>query len=87
LQLPHPAVRERAVVGAPDAKRGAFVEAYIVLHAGVIAKPQLIEQLQRFVKGCIAPFKYAHTIGFLDELPKTQTGRVQRSVLQLCHAS
>ena len=80
--LQHPAVRECAVVGAPDPKRGALVKAYIVLHAGVIPNAQLVEQLQQFVKGCIAPFKYPRAIEFLDDLPKTQTGKVQRSVLR-----
>lgn len=85
--LRHPAVRECAVVGAPDAKRGTIVKAYIVLHAGMIANVQLVEQLQRFSKGSIAPFKYPRAIEFLDELPKTQTGKVQRSVLRQRTAS
>lgn len=80
--LQHPVVRECAVVGVPDPQRGAIVKAYIVLHAGVNADTQLVEQLQRFVKSCIAPFKYPRAIEFLDELPKTQTGKVQRSVLR-----
>lgn len=80
--MQHPAVRECAVVGAPDLSRGTIVKAYVVLAQGIDAHPRLIEELQRFVKDAIAPFKYPRAIEFLDELPKTQTGKIQRSVLR-----
>jgi 2-aminobenzoate-CoA ligase len=85
--MQHPVVSECAVVGAPDSSRGTIVKAYVVLTQGTAAHPELIEELQRFVKSRIAPFKYPRVIEFLDELPKTQTGKVQRSVLRKRAAS
>ena len=78
----HPAVREVAVVGAPDRERGHVVKAYIVLMAGAQPGPQLVRELQEFVKARIAPYKYPRAIEFLDQLPKTQTGKIQRFLLR-----
>ena len=80
--LGHPEVRECAVVGAPDPTRGSIVKAYVVLRGGARPGAQLIEELQQFVKSRIAPYKYPRAVEFLDELPKTQSGKVQRAALR-----
>lgn len=80
--LQHPLVGECAVVGAPDPARGCIVKAYVVLAAGGQPGKRMVEELQRFVKDRIAPFKYPRAIEFLDQLPKTRTGKIQRSALR-----
>ncbi len=79
----HPAVANAAVVPKPDAARGALVKAYVVLAPGHSASPQLIEQLQQHVRGRLAPYEYPKEIEFIDALPMTTTGKVQRRVLRL----
>ena len=76
--LAHPDVRECAVVGAADADRGQVVEAHVVLKDGVAPVPETVKRLQDFVKGTIAPYKYPRSVKFIDALPKTETGKVQR---------
>ncbi|MEE9313967.1 MAG: AMP-binding protein [Rhizobiaceae bacterium] len=76
--LEHPAVAECGVVGAPDESRGQIVEAHIVLMEGIDESADLIKQLQDHVKSKIAPFKYPRSIKFIDALPKTATGKLQR---------
>ncbi|MDF2096328.1 AMP-binding protein [Aquibaculum arenosum] len=76
--MAHPAVQECAVVGAPDEDRGAIVKAFIVLQDDVNAGSELVKQLQEFVKQRIAPYKYPRAIEFIDDLPRTETGKVQR---------
>jgi len=80
--LAHPAVRECAVVGSPDAQRGQIVKAFVVVQADQNADLRLIDELQRFIKQRIAPYKYPRAIDFVDALPKTPTGKVQRHVLR-----
>jgi 2-aminobenzoate-CoA ligase len=80
--LAHPAVRECAVVGAPDAERGTVVKAYVVPQPGRIADAALVRELQDFVKQRIAPYKYPRLVEFLDALPKTATGKLQRKALR-----
>lgn len=76
--LAHPAVAECAVVGAPDDERGAIVQAHVVLVEGHTPNAQMVKTLQDHVKATIAPFKYPRDIQFLDALPKTETGKIQR---------
>jgi 2-aminobenzoate-CoA ligase len=78
VMLTHPAVRECAVAGVPDQKRGIIVKAFIVLEAGYEAHQELIGELQAFAKGVIAPYKYPRAIEFRTELPRTETGKIQR---------
>ncbi len=71
-------MRECAVVGQPDEQRGAIVKAYVVLSNGDAPGEEMIRELQDFVKRSIAPYKYPRAIEFVRELPKTQTGKLQR---------
>ena len=79
----HAAVANAAVVPKPDAERGAVVKAYVVLAGGHVASQALIEELQRHVRGKLAPYEYPKEIEFIDALPMTTTGKVQRRVLRL----
>jgi 2-aminobenzoate-CoA ligase len=80
--LTHPAVAECGVVGAPDSERGMIVKAYVVLAAGAKPGPETTKLLQDHVKAEIAPYKYPRAIEFVAELPKTQTGKLQRFALR-----
>jgi 2-aminobenzoate-CoA ligase len=80
--LCHPSVRECAVVGAPDSARGQIVKAYVVLNEAVDGDAGLQRALQEFVKDAIAPYKYPRAIEFVSELPRTGTGKIQRSALR-----
>jgi 2-aminobenzoate-CoA ligase len=76
--LAHPDVAECGVVGAPDEARGQIVKAYVVLRAGVTGDSAKAAELQDFVKQRIAPYKYPRAVEFLDSLPRTNTGKLQR---------
>jgi 2-aminobenzoate-CoA ligase len=76
--LEHPKVRECGVVGLPDEERGQVVTAFVVLAPGVEAGPATVKELQEFVKAEIAPYKYPRRVEFLDALPRTETGKLQR---------
>jgi 2-aminobenzoate-CoA ligase len=82
--LEHPDVLECAVIGVPDSERGNIVKAFVVPKPGVSTSPNLILDLQNFVKRKIAPYKYPRAIEFREELPKTQTGKLQRFRLREC---
>jgi 2-aminobenzoate-CoA ligase len=79
--MQHPAVAECGVVGAADAERGQIVKAYVVLRAGHAADEAMAKTLQDFVKQTIAPYKYPRAIVFIDKLPRTATGKLQRFML------
>lgn len=80
--LSHPDVADCAVVGLPDAARGQLVTAYVVPRPGVTADDELAQAIQTHVKGEIAPYKYPRRVEFLDELPRTATGKLQRFKLR-----
>jgi 2-aminobenzoate-CoA ligase len=74
----HPAVAECGVIGAADAERGQIVKAYVVLRPGHAADDATAKALQDFVKQSIAPYKYPRAVVFIDQLPRTATGKLQR---------
>ena len=76
--LLHPDVAECGVVGVPDEARGQIVKAYVVLRDGGPGSREMAAELQEFVKQQIAPYKYPRAITFLDALPRTITGKLQR---------
>jgi 2-aminobenzoate-CoA ligase len=76
--LEHPAVRECGIVGVPDDDRGQLVKAFVVLQEGAEPSDELIRELQEFVKRQIAPYKYPRKIAFVPDLPRTETGKLQR---------
>ena len=76
--LEHEAVAECAVVGKPDLKRTNIVKAFVLLRPAYNQTPDTAKNLQHFVKKEIAPYKYPREIEFVDKLPKTETGKLQR---------
>jgi acetyl-CoA synthetase len=90
----HPAVVNAAVVPKPDVDRGALVKAYVVLSPEFLSQRseaqdaqafelQVIEDLKRHVRGLLAPYEYPKEIEFIEQLPMTTTGKVQRRFLRL----
>jgi len=80
--LKHPAVVECAVVGKHDAERGMVVQAFCVLNPGFVADAALVQTLQDHVKLTLAPYKYPRDVVFVDALPRTPTGKLQRFKLR-----
>jgi len=80
--MSHPAVLECAITAVPDPDRGQIVKATVVLTRGYEPSDELIKELQRHVKRVTAPYKYPRIVVFTDELPKTVTGKIQRSLLR-----
>ena len=80
--LDHPKVRECAVVASPDAERGFVVKAFVVLRDSADTGSATVKELQDFVKREIAPYKYPRAVEFVENLPRTETGKVQRFKLR-----
>jgi 2-aminobenzoate-CoA ligase len=80
--LSHPDVAECGVVGVPDEARGQIVKAYVILRDGAVGDEVKARELQDLVKAQIAPYKYPRAIEFVRELPRTNTGKLQRFVLR-----
>ena len=80
--MQHPAVAECGVIGSPDDERGMIVKAFVVLKPGVDGNDACVKLLQDHVKVTLAPFKYPRQIEFLDKLPRTETGKLQRFKLR-----
>jgi 2-aminobenzoate-CoA ligase len=76
--LRHPDVEECGVVGVPDEARGALVKAFVVLRDGVTGDEEKVKELQDFTKQVVAPYKYPRIVEFVEELPRTATGKLQR---------
>lgn len=80
--IEHPAVLECAVTGAPDAVRGTVVKATVVLAKGYSASEELKKDIQDYVKKVTAPYKYPRILEFVDELPKTISGKIKRAQIR-----
>src|SRR5688572_6543326 len=78
----HPAVQNAAVIGKPDAARGAIIKAFVVLQQGFSPTESLVGEIQTHVRGRLAPYEYPREIEFIDALPMTTTGKVQRKELR-----
>ena len=80
MELPY--VLECAVVGVPDEVRGQLVKAYIVLTSGKEGSPELIKEIQEYVKQHTAPYKYPRAVEFIEAMPKTISGKIKRNELR-----
>ncbi len=80
--LMHPDVAECGVVGVPNEERGQIVKAFVVMRTDTAGSPEVVRELQDFVKRTIAPFKYPRAIEFRTSLPRTETGKLQRFKLR-----
>jgi 2-aminobenzoate-CoA ligase len=78
----HEAVSEVAVVGSPDEERGEIVKGFVVLADGVDLSDELKVELQDHVKGILVPYKYPRAMEFIQELPRTETGKIRRTELR-----
>lgn len=80
--MKHKSVKECAVVAVPDPIRGNIVKAFVILKDGISGTPELTKELQAFVKKLTAPYKYPRAIEYLEELPKTDSGKIRRVALR-----
>jgi acetyl-CoA synthetase len=80
--LEHPAVKEAAAVASPDELRGNVVKAFIVLAEGHDGSDELVKDIQQFVRGRLSAYAYPRKIEFVDDLPKTLTGKIRRIELR-----
>ena len=76
--MEHPAVLETAITGVPHPERGQVLKATVVLAAGYAPSEELKKELQEHVKRTTAPYKYPRIVEFVDELPKTISGKIKR---------
>jgi acetyl-CoA synthetase len=81
LLVQHPAVSDAAVIAKPDPIRGSVVKAVVQLGAGIDGDEALISELQQLVRDRLGAYKYPREIEFVDELPKTVTGKLNRRLL------
>jgi acyl-coenzyme A synthetase/AMP-(fatty) acid ligase len=80
--ISHPEVHECAVVASPDKMRGVIIKAFIILHDKSKASNNLVKAIQEHTKMVVAPYKYPREIEFVEELPKTQSGKIKRKELR-----
>ena len=80
--IEHSAVAEAAIVGWPNTERGEIVVAFVVLRPGHTASPKLVEELQQFTRTRLSAHAYPREVKFVDQLPKTPSGKIQRFILR-----
>ncbi len=80
--MKHPAVAEVAVVGIPDELRGEVIKAFVVLNMGFEPSESLAEEIKQFVKTQLSAHEYPRVIEFIEQLPKTPSGKIQRFLLR-----
>lgn len=80
--IEHPVVAEAAVVASPDEMRGEIIKAFVVLAPGHRASDALVEELQEHVRRVTAPYKYPREVEFVEDLPKTISGKIRRTELR-----
>jgi acyl-coenzyme A synthetase/AMP-(fatty) acid ligase len=83
ILIEHPAVVESAVVPLPDEDRGSVVKAFIVVGENYAPSEDLAQEIQAYCKENTAPYKYPRSLEFIDELPKTTSGKIRRVELRL----